>query len=192
MLSESVLIALSILLALAANAWWEGRQQQERVEEARAAFASEVRGNRDLLTSALYYPYHRGMHDAYAALDGAEGAARDAAEARIGRDFNTGFHPTPLRDAVWRSLSAGAVFERMDYEEIIRLADIYREQEALDTMFRTMFAAWMQPRADRDDPAYRRDDIQVTRMFLNDMISAEARLLDRYAEALVLLEQPAR
>ena len=188
LLFEAALITFSVTLALAANAWREGRAGEARIEEARAAFAEEVRHNRDLLRSAAYHPYHRGMHDLYAALSRAETEAERAAlERRLGEDFNTGLHPTPLRDAVWRSLSAGSLFERMDYGELVLLADTYREQEALDMMFRAMFAAWMQPRADREDPAYQRDDLQITRMFLNDVISAEARLLDRYDEALAAL-----
>jgi hypothetical protein len=193
LLFEAALITFSVTLALAANAWREERAERARLDEARAAFAEELRHNRDLLREPAYHPYHRGMHDLYAALSRAgTDAERAPLERRLAADFNTGLHPTPLRDAVWRSLSAGSLFERMDYGELVLLADIYREQESLDAMFRAMFAAWMTPRADRDDPAYRRDDLDVTRMFLNDVISAEARLLDRYDEALALLDGPAR
>lgn len=187
LLFESALIVFSVSLALAGNAWLGERAAQARVEDARAAFAEEIRHNRDLLASAPYHPYHQGLHDVYVALDRGDAEERAAAERRFSEEFDTGMHPTPLRDAVWRSLAAGAVFERMDYDEIVLLADVYGEQERLDVMFRAMFAIWMEPRADRADPAFERDDTQKTRMFLNDVISAEGRLLDRYDEALAAL-----
>jgi len=188
LLFESALIIVSVLVALLANAWIERRAEAARIEEARRAFAEEVQHNRDLLAGADYAPYHRRMAAAFTALAGAEGAARDSASAVIDAEFSTGLHPTPLRDAVWRSLSAGSVFERMDYGEIVALADLYREQEALAASFDRLIGVFVEPRADADTPAFQRAFARSLALTLNDVTAAEGRLMEGYEEALAQLD----
>ena len=194
-LAESVLIVFSVLLALAVDQWREDRELQREVREARIAFANEIRGNRDLLTSERYHGHHKRMWAHYRAL-GAAADARD--EARLAEldvitsaEFSNGVWPTPLRDAVWRSFSQSEILRHMKPAEVFLLADTYREQEALDQWHNRMFDIWSQPTAEIDRPEFQRSKIHTTRSYLADVVAAEERLVEHYTKVLEQLDTPA-
>ena len=194
-LAESVLIVFSVLLALGVDEWRRDRELAREVREAREAFANEMRGNRDLLTSDRYHSHHKQMWAHYRALTEAADAQDDARLAELHKvtlaQFSNGVWPTPLRDAVWRSLSQSELLRHMQSAEVFLLADTYREQEALDRWHDRMFDAWSHPTADVDRPEFRRSMFNTTRSYLADVVAAEERLLKRYSEVLERLEKPA-
>ena len=193
-LAESVLIVFSVLLALGVDQWREDRELARQVREGRTAFASEMRGNRDLLTSDRYHPHHKAMWAHYRAL-GQAADARD--EARLAElhvvtleKFSNGVWATPLRDAVWRSLSHSEIIRHMKPAEVFLLADTYREQEGLDRWHNRYFDASSVPTAELDRPEYQRSRIHTTRSYLADVVAAEERLIKRYTEVLEQLDRP--
>lgn len=192
---ESVLIVFSVLLALGVDQWREDRELAREVEEARVAFANEIKGNRDLLTSDRYHGHHKRMWAHYRALTQAANANDEARLAELRAiteaQFSNGVWPTPLRDAVWRSFSQTGIVRHMKSSEVFLLADAYREQDAIDRWHHRMFDIWSQPSADIDRPEFRRSKIDTTRSYLADVVAAEERLLKRYAEVLAQLEKPA-
>ena len=192
-LAESVLIVFSVLLALGVDQWREDRELARQVQEARTAFANEIRGNRDLLRSDRFHGHHKRMWAHYRAL--AE-ASRENNEARLAelnaitnKDFSKGVWPTPLRDAVWRSFSQSGIIRHMKPAEVFLLADAYREQEGIDKWHHRMFDIWSEPSADIDRPEYKRSKIETTRSYLADVVAAEERLLEKCEEALAELEK---
>ena len=185
-LLESATIVLSILLALALDAWWESRREQRQVEQARAAFVEEIRGNLALLQDERFHPYHREMWEAFRVGARIENPTMDDMY-RIYEGFNNGVWPTPFRDAVWRSLTNTDVMGRLPYDELFVIADIYREQESIDGWHQRMFDVWSEARSDRNEPAFIKDDIQRTRTYLSDVVSGEERLLEMYPRALEAL-----
>ena len=185
-LLESALIVFSILLALGLDAWWETRRDNARVEAARAAFVQEIRGNLELLEDGPYHAYHRDMWQAYRVLGAIEEPSAQDVE-QVSERFANGVHPTPFRDAVWRSLSNTDLMGRLPFEEVFIIADIYREQDNVDGWHQRMFDVWSEARSDREDPAYIRDDIERMRSYLSDVVAGEERLLRQYAEALEIL-----
>jgi hypothetical protein len=191
LIAESAVVIFSVLFALAVDEWRENRSLARQVAQARTAFAEEMAGNDSLLASEWGRPYHARAWDAYKALHNAyrqnNSAQADSITLHIGEIFNTGVHPPPLRDAVWRSLSGSDLIRHMEPREVFLLADIYREQEQLDHAFRRMLDVWLQPSPFKQDPAYKRDDADVTRLFLADVVAAEDRLLKRYKEGLATL-----
>lgn len=191
LLLESVLIVFSVLLALSVDAWRDERQIKEQVQVTRSAFAREVRENLAVLTSERILPYHRRVWAHYRVVSLAVRTGNTSRLAQldsIGAELmDTGIHPAPLRDAVWRSFSTSDLLRRMDPAELLVLSDIYREQEALLRLNETMFAIWMLPFADRDHPTFRREEVENTRSFMADVVAAEERLVVRYEEALLLL-----
>ena len=193
MLAESVLIVFSVLLALGVDEWREDRELQQEVREARAAFAGEIRGNRDLLRDNRYLPHHRAMWTHYRAMAEAADAGNEARlaelEAERNRRFNTGIWPTPLRDSVWRSLSQSDLPRHMKQRELFLLADAYQEQEALNAWHDRMFDAWSIATADKENPNYKRSEINITRSYFADVVAAEERLLEHYDKVLELLER---
>jgi hypothetical protein len=193
LIAESFVVIFSVLLALAVDEWRSDRTLHRQVADARAAFAEEMEGNQAMLTGEFGKPYHDLMwktyKNLYAGYHEKNKEKVAAANHDIETSFNTGVHPPPLRDAVWRSLSQSDLIRHMKPEELFLLADIYREQEQLHYAFRRMLDVWLQPSPYKQDPAYLQDDADVTRLFLADVVSAEDRLLKRYQEGLALLRQ---
>ena len=181
------MIVLSILLALALDAWWEARRERRQVEQARAAFVEEIRSNLELLQGDRYLPYHRDMWQAFRELGRIESPTIDDLYS-VNDRFGHGVWPTPFRDAVWRSLSNTDVMGRLAYQDLFLLAGIYREQENVDRWHQRMFDVWSESRSDREHPAFIRDDIQRTRTYLADVVAGEERLLAMYDSALTVLE----
>ena len=89
-----------------------------QVAEARAAFANEMRGNRELLQSDRF---HASPQADVGALPRCSAKPRKRGiEARLAElnaitleEFSNGVWPTPLRDAVWRSLSQSEILRHM-------------------------------------------------------------------------------
>jgi hypothetical protein len=193
-LAESVLIVFSVLLALAVDQWREDREVAREVREAREAFAREMRGNRDLLTTAPYHAHHKNMWAHYRALADAADAQDAPRLAELHRvtlaEFSNGVWPTPLRDAVWRSLSQSEILRHMRSAEVFLLADAYQEQERLERWHNRFFDASSMPTADNENPEFKRSKIHTTRSYLADVVAAEQRLLKSYAEVLAELEKP--
>ena len=194
-LAESVLIVFSVLLALGVDEWRQDRELAREVREAREAFANEMRGNRDLLTSDRYHGHHKRMWAHYRALTEAADAGDQARLAELQKitaaEFSNGVWPTPLRDAVWRSLSQSEMLRHMKSAEVFLLADTYREQEALDRWHNRMFDAWIHPTADEGRPEFQRSKFDTTRSYFADVVAAEGRLLERYTEVIEQLDKPA-
>ncbi len=193
-LAESVLVVFSVLLALGVDQWREDRELAREVAEARAAFANEIRGNRDLLTSNQFHGHHQRMWAHYRALSDAWKANDEARLAELNaitnKDFSNGVWPTPLRNAVWRSFSQSGIVRHMKPAEVFLLADAYREQEEIDRWHHRMFDIWSQPSAEIDRPEYKRSKVDTTRSYLADVVAAEQRLLKRCDEVLAQLEKP--
>ena len=191
LVAEFFVVVMSVLLALAVDQWRSNRALEKQVHQARGAFAEEIAGNQALLQDTFGIVYHQAFWDHYKKVSAAYWDGNEAlAESIIKneRRFDKGIHPPPLRDAVWRSLSESDLIRHMPPKTVFLLADIYREQETLDRMFRRMLDIWLEPRPDRHLPAYQRDDANVTRMFMADVVASEQRLLKRYQEGLSLLQ----
>ncbi|HEX8679567.1 MAG TPA: hypothetical protein VF683_06395 [Chthoniobacterales bacterium] len=173
---ESFLIVVSIVVALAVNEWRERHARLERVAEARGVFVNEIESNRTLLRSEDYLPHHRRLQAEYERL------AAENSDA-VGTLFETGVHPAPLRDAAWRSFSAGATLVDFGPAELVMLSDIYRAQEDLARSNANFLGQVVAPRSDREMPEYKRDQTRSISMYLNDVVPLEERLLHSYDAA---------
>jgi hypothetical protein len=174
---ESLFIVISLLLALAANEWRDKHARITRVAEARAAFANEIRANRDLLLSDQILAHHKRLQAEYKQLS-------DTGSAEAGSAFETGLHPAALRDAAWRSFSANGTLVDFAPPEVIVLSDIYRAQDDLEKLNSGYIGLLREPRADRETLEYKRDMNRSLWMYLNDVISTEERLVQQYERAL--------
>ena len=133
-----------------------------------------------MLRADQYLPHHKRLQSEYQRL-----AAESSLEP--GPLFESGVHPVPLRDAAWRSFSAGATLVDFAPAEVVLLSDIYRAQDDLSRLNANFIAQVTAPRSDRETPEYKRDQTRTISMYLNDVIPAEERLLDVYDEALARL-----
>jgi hypothetical protein len=181
-LFESLLIILSVVLALFLDDWREDRERAERVAQARGHFVREVCANRTRLVSDEYLPYHRRVREVWRAL-GRLPNPTDADLREANQAVYTGFHLITFREAVWRSVSESALMEHMPPEEVFLLSDVYRQQELIDTMNTSMMNAWRQP-----TDASLKDSITATNGWLGDVYYAELKLLKLYDQALKELD----
>ena len=174
---QPVMIVLSILAALAVNNWQESRAKDRRVAETRAAFVNEITANKQLLLSDDHLPHHRRLQAEYTKIV-LEGAPDSHAF------FETGLHPTPLRDSAWRMLSGSATLMELPSGFVLALTDIYRLQDSIQKSSEGFLNALVAPRSDRESPAYQKDIANSIRMFLNDLVPAEESLLRNYDHSL--------
>ena len=180
---ESLLIVFSLVLAMALGEWHEDRQRDERVSQARHHFVRELCANRARLTSSDFLPYHDRALKAWTVLDQLPNpTSADRREAE--KTVYTGFHLITFRDAVWRSVSGSALLEHMAPQETFALADVYRQQEVIDTLNNSMMQAWRHSTADADDPVYIRESVRATKYWLSDVVYAERHLVELYDAAL--------
>ena len=174
---QPIMIVLSILAALAVNNWQESRARDRRVAETRAAFVNEITANKQLLLSDQYLPHHRRLQAEYKKI-AKEGAPDTHAF------FDTGLHPTPLRDSAWRTLSGSATLMELPSGFVLSLTDIYRLQNSIEKSNEGFLNSLVAPRSDRESPAYQKDVANSITMFLNDLLPAEESLLRSYDHAL--------
>jgi type II secretory pathway pseudopilin PulG len=174
---QPIMIIVSILAALAVNNWQESRAKVKRQAEARSAFVNEISANKQLLLSADYLPHHRRLQGEYAAASKQDGADP-------GTFFETGVHPTPLRDSAWRMLSGTGTLMELPSGFVLALTDIYRLQDSIEKRNEGFLNSLGSPRSDRETPAYAKDLTRSIHMFLNDLVPAEEMLLRSYDRAL--------
>lgn len=174
---EAFITILSILVALAVNEWRDNRARLARADEARLVFVREIEGNRALLLSPAYLAHHRRLQGEYEKM-------ANANSEEAGPLFDTGMHPAPLRDAAWRSFSAGGTLADFKPAHVILLSDIYRTQDSLEKLNTNFIGQLSSPRADRETPEYKRDAVRTILMFLNDVVAMEEDALKNYERAL--------
>ena len=180
---ESVLIIVSIVVALGVNEWRDRRELEAHAREARVAFGREITANRGiLLAEKSGLPDHRRLWERYREL-GQKPVLTAADLQPVYDEFPQGVNMLRLRDAVWRSLSGSDVLRRLDQRDLFLLAEIYRQQEEIDDYNRAMYAAWRQVNGDAESPGYIKDSVRSTRAYLADVIGAEERLRKLYEEA---------
>jgi hypothetical protein len=179
---ESVLIVVSVLVALGVNDWKTGRDAAAHAAEARQAFISDLMANRAMLQSDLILPYHKKLQAIYA--QAAAASAPDPKDL-----FETGLHPATFADAAWRSFSTPTIFADFRVNDVLILSEIYHAQSKIEGRTESFLVALTSPRSDRETPVYQRDSALSISLFLNDLVPAEERLLKQYDNALEQLRR---
>lgn len=126
---ESLMIVVSVLLALAANSWADARKEHKLVVQARASFVAEVQANRTRVVDAL--PYHRALTEAVLRIDSMGGVTSYAAWRRRVPIWS-GFAPPDIEATAWQSALATGALSRLPYTEVSSLSGVYTLQGRLD------------------------------------------------------------
>jgi hypothetical protein len=177
LLVESILIVVSVLVALAVNDWKAHRENMSRAAEARAAFITEMTRNREMLAADNILGYHQQLQRIYR-----QAMASNAVDPKS--LFDTGLHPPAFGDAAWRSFSNATIFGDLRTDEVLTLSDIYHRQGDVERHCELFLNNLTLPRSDRQTPEYQRDSAFSIAIFLNDLVPAEQALLTRYDQAL--------
>jgi hypothetical protein len=174
---ESILIVVSVLVALGVNDWKTRRDAAAHAAEARQAFISDLAATRAMLQSDAILPYHQKLQAIYARA--AAASAPDPQDL-----FQSGLHPATFNDAAWRSFSTPTIFADFRVNDVLILSKIYHAQTEIERRTESFLLALTSPRSDRETPAYQRDSALSIWLFLNDLVPAEQRLIKQYDDAL--------
>lgn len=177
------MIVLSVLLALAANSWAEGRRQRQLETQARDSFVKEIRANRALVVQAL--PYHESLTRAVLVADSV-GGVTSYAEWRRRAPMWSGFAPPDVAATAWQSSLTTGALSGLSYPQVAALSRAYTVQAKLDGFTMTYL-----PIFDFSDPAM---NATVRRMhvYMQTVLSYEHALVVDYDAALAALGEPAR
>lgn len=181
LLVESLLIVLSILLALAVDSWREGRRNAARAEQALAGFEAEIRRNKAALEAVA--PYHVQLLNRLGEQIG-KGEIRRFEDFRKLAGFQ-GLRPAILEATAWRTAMATGTLEHLDYEMAQALSRLYTRQERF-TEYTTSSTDLFSPTslADENIPAL----VKGITAHLVDVTHGEKALQEAYADVLRRLE----
>ena len=126
---ESLLIVVSILLALALDQWQEDLEIEELVDRSVQSFEQEVRRNKMRVEDVA--PYHIGLQEILTRLDEGEGV-----KSLMGyRNIMEGFQATLLLRTAWDTSVATGALSRMDYELVAALSQTYDAQNRFNELY---------------------------------------------------------
>lgn len=118
---ESLLIVLSILLALAVDEWREGRSNEALARQSLQIFAREIEQNLAMMNDAV--PYHMGLQQVVAEM------AADADRVVDVQSILEGLQPIILQNTAWETALATGAFRHMDVNTVSRLSRMYSMQQ---------------------------------------------------------------
>lgn len=175
-LFESLLIVISILLALALDEWQEDRELQKLVDRSVISFEREITQNKRWLDDIA--PYHLGLGNILMELEGRQ----DEAVIVEFRNIVDGVQPDVLLDSAWQTSLASGALTQMDYELISALSLTYGMQNRFRDLYNTglsnLLYAKSQSRADLDSLVF------AASRYLRSVSSAEMELQVVYQQAL--------
>ncbi len=172
---------LSVLLALAVNAWREDRQQTERAEVALQSIRAELRENLQSVERAR--ANHRAMQDSLQTY-----AARG--ELPPEHIYLGGiFSPALVHSSAWESARETGATGSFPYDLVLALSRVYGEQARYQALGGTLVQDLMvQIRRDGMEVVLR--DSSASFIFLQeDFANREQRLAEAYERALGKLEK---
>jgi len=124
-------ITAGLLIAIALEQSVEALHHRHQRKEAEELIRQEIRGNRTALqenekglTAEL-----NGMKDALKILDGISNGQSGTLQQN-----QLQFREGPMQDSAWRTASTTGVLSYMDYDEVQRFSDAYKEQDELQAM----------------------------------------------------------
>lgn len=181
-LVQSVMIVLSILLALWVDEWKQHRAEQQLVNVSLRNFLHEVQQNEARLDDIL--PYHRAMRSIVKELETSKSVNTPAEfESAIGVD---GMRPPFLLTTAWQTALATGALQKMDYETVSALSLTYTLQDRFREESRSGIQSVLQ--ATNFQPGHAQPALRGSEIFLNDVVAGEEELRATYAQAARLID----
>jgi len=120
---QSVLIIMSILIALAFDGWREEAEEEELVERAIYSFEQEIRSNNGRIGAVI--PFHNALYEILS-RNQSEGDITDVSQLD---DIVQSFQTVRLEHTAWDTAVATGALARMDYGLVNALSLTYSLQE---------------------------------------------------------------
>jgi len=176
---ESVLVVVSILMALAVDEWRDNRGFAQLADQSLGIFEREIRQNQARLEDAT--PFHNGIRDLLGQAMDQPGASMDL------RGILEGVETPVILNTAWQTALATGALTHMDVETVSALSLTYSIQDR--------FIAT----SGRDRPRVAAlDDMTSTTLhermheafdYMTALTRGEAELLTVYGEALALIQE---
>jgi len=125
-------ITAGLLIALGLEAGVEAMHHRHQRMEAEALIRQEIKSNGEKIEQGekQFKEELDGMNRVLQTLDSLSQGKKvgDLVE----KDF--AFHQSPMQDSAWRTAASTGALSYMDYAEVERFSDAYKEQDQLDAM----------------------------------------------------------
>ncbi len=174
-LFESMLIVVSILVALYLDEWRDDRQDAENIEHALANFVSEIKQNRARVEDAA--PFNQGLRHVLSRRQEVRAIESVATFVNIIESYN----PVVLQSTAWETAIATGSLAKMDYNLVSALSLTYSLQNRYQQVSRTGKAEMTSPQNLSQDKL----DLAVYNAirYLDSVTSMEMELGVVYSEA---------
>lgn len=166
---ESLLVILSVVLALALNNWNQNRIEENIAEQALQNIINEIEANQEEVKKA--YNYNRSL----------------IKEMETDPNRGVSLHPANIRDFAWETAQVSGAVSSLEFPVISIVAEIHELQEEYKNQIMISTELIYQANMRGVDYFAGRE----ANFFLNtmyDIRSRERRLLDRYKEALKIIK----
>jgi len=130
-LAESVLIVLSILVALYLDEWRDDQQDTENIEHALANFVSEIQQNRARVEDAA--PFNKGLQHVLSRRQ--EVRAIESVQTFV--NIIESYSPVVLQSTAWETAIATGALAKMDYNLVSALSLTYSLQNRYQQVSRS-------------------------------------------------------
>ena len=126
-----ITITIGLLIALGLEAGVEAVHHRHQREEAETLVRREIQNNLNKLQDGAPQALAE-LHQMSRVLQTLEARAQSQPGALNEKDFI--FHEAPIQDAAWRTAASTGALTLMNYAEVERFSDAYKEQALLQTM----------------------------------------------------------
>jgi hypothetical protein len=180
---QSIMIVLSILLALWVDQWKQQRAEHQLARVSLSNFLHEVQQNQARLDDIL--PYHKGVRSMLKELE-SEHTIRTPGdfESKVGLD---GLRPPFLLATAWQTAVATGALQHIDYETVSALSLTYTLQDRFREESRSGIQSVLQ--ASNFQPGHAEVALRSADIFLDDVVAGEEELRSTYAQAAGLLRK---
>jgi len=174
-LFESMLIILSILVALGLDEWRDDRQDAENIDKALINFIGELQQNRARVEDAA--PFNQGLRHVLNRRQEVKAIESVATFINIIESYN----PVVLQSTAWETAIATGSLAKMDYNLVSALSLTYSLQNRYQQISRTGMMELTSPQNLSEEKL----DLAVYNAirYLDDVTGMENELSGHYAEA---------
>ena len=174
---ESLLIVVSILLALAMDEWREAMQKRELAEQSLQIFEREMRQNMERLEGVT--PFHVGLRDVVA------GMAEQPERITEAQSIMEGLEAPVLLNTAWETAVATGALTHIPVETVSALSLTYSMQRRYSEDTRDNLPRLLMTEATPEPQKLR--FMQETVAYLNALVRSEQELHGVYEQALLIV-----
>jgi len=124
-------ITAGLLIALGLEAAVEAGHHHHQRKEAEAMIRQEIKSNGEMIEQGQSQ-FKEELDAMNRVLQTVESLTQGKPGTLEEKDFV--FHQAPMQDAAWRTAASTGVLSYMDYAQVERFSDAYKEQDQLDAM----------------------------------------------------------